>query len=85
MIILNTIAIGLESTYDVQWACESYDLGNATEQKTHWWLGASEEFFFGFYVSELAVRILAYEGLFFVGPDWQWNCFDTLVVRAVSP
>lgn len=84
LIFLNALFIGVTSDISVRSAIETYDTdsgdGMYTDAlKSGWWL-AVDLAFNGIFFFELVVRIMALEGRFCVGKDWQWNMFDALIV-----
>ena len=86
-ISVNTLCAAAEGSYGVVHAFERYDGRHDVAVRVSTapgWLEVVEECFFYFFAGEILLRIVAYQCLFFFGPDWRWNWFDTLVVSLVD-
>jgi len=84
LIFLNALFVGVTSDISVRSVIESYDSDSGASTytdtaKSGWWLAVDTGFNCVFFI-ELVTRILAFEGRFCVGRDWQWNIFDAAVV-----
>jgi len=81
VIALNSLYIGFSIDLSVQSALEGHDAGrqDLKVESSPWMMGV-DVVFNAFFVLELLVRFLAYQGEFFVGEEWRWNVFDVAVV-----
>lgn len=81
VIALNSLYIGFSIDLSVQSALEGHDAGrqDLKVESSPWMMGV-DVVFNAFFVLELLIRFLAYQGEFFVGEEWRWNVFDVAVV-----
>lgn len=86
VIILNTICIAIDGSYGIAYAFERYDsranVHSGSRPPT--WLQVADYCFLTIYFTELFVRVVAFQGLFLVGPGWRWNLFDLAVVLGAA-
>lgn len=84
VICLNALIIGVASHLSVRLAIENYDAGRPQqlnmEFETDGWLVVVDVVFNVIFLSELLLRLMAFEGQFCAGADWKWNMFDSVVV-----
>merc|ERR1719284_773490 len=83
LIFVNAVLIAVESGWSVQSSFDSYDAalrGEVLADSTPVWLKQADTTFVSIFFVELVLRLLAHEGLFFVGPAWKWNLFDFIVI-----
>eukprot|EP00928_Gymnodinium_smaydae_P035988 TRINITY_DN25236_c0_g1_i1.p1 TRINITY_DN25236_c0_g1~~TRINITY_DN25236_c0_g1_i1.p1 ORF type:complete len:675 (-),score=133.85 TRINITY_DN25236_c0_g1_i1:13-2037(-) len=71
LIILNSLVIGAETELKARGYFD-YDL----------YFILSDMFFCLLFSVELVLQLCAQGRVFFLGKDWKWNCFDTIVVSA---
>jgi len=87
LILMNALFIGISSDHILRMALENYAHGEGGNENSIWvlftgksvWIFVSEAFFTSAFLVELVLRLMAYEGEFFVGPHWGWNLFDMTV------
>jgi len=82
IICINALFIGITSDISVKNAIDDFDSQTASSEtalETQWVVVIDAIFCFIF-LFELGLRVMALEGEFFAGEDWQWNVFDAVVV-----
>jgi len=84
VIALNCLYIGLITHTYVQRAQEDYDARRGSSAQdpdldTPAWIIWLDAGFNAFFVGELLLRMLAYQGAFFAGDGWRWNVFDFVI------
>jgi len=83
MILLNVILIAYITNSTVKYSFDNFHLrqmGSTVEHRVPLFLEEIDFAFCIIFTVEVALRIAAFEVLFFVGPDMSWNIFDLLVV-----
>jgi len=79
MIFANAAFIGVSSDAMVKDSYDAFEGGNNSNTTSR--LIATVEICFNVaFIIELLLRVIALEGGFFVGPEWTWNIFDSVLV-----
>jgi len=82
-ILLNAVFIGLSSDYMMEKAITEFrNQDSFSEENRPTWMLVSDVLFNVIFVVELALRIVALEGQFLVGPEWRWNLMDVVLVMS---
>merc|ERR1712136_232364 len=80
------MGIAIDGSYGIAYAFERYDsranVHSGSRPPT--WLQVADYCFLTVYFTELFVRVVAFQGLFLVGPGWRWNLFDLTVVLGAA-
>jgi len=83
LILLNAVFIGITSDMSVKTSIESHEhqyAGVFADITMPVWAVAVDYIFNASFIAELIFRVIVLESRFFVGPDWRWNLFDTILV-----
>eukprot|EP00928_Gymnodinium_smaydae_P007925 TRINITY_DN12836_c0_g5_i1.p2 TRINITY_DN12836_c0_g5~~TRINITY_DN12836_c0_g5_i1.p2 ORF type:complete len:683 (+),score=147.78 TRINITY_DN12836_c0_g5_i1:2108-4156(+) len=89
LIMLNAVFIGAHTDHAVGTHLKRLELGSSVEEAKSdlvpEWIRIGDLSFMVLFTLELALRLLAYEGEYFTGPESRWNIFDlVLVITAIA-
>lgn len=82
-ILLNAVFIGVVSHLSMQCAMDQFDNESGTAGSTcreETWEATVDYVFTGIFLAELVLRMMAFEGMFWIGKDWVWNVLDLFLV-----
>lgn len=80
LILLNAAFIAWRTQRAVDLCLEFALSHGATSTEDSFAFVVVENCFNGVFTVELLMRLLAYEGAFFTGPEWKWNMLDMILV-----
>jgi len=83
LILLNAMFIGITSDISAKTSIESHDkqsVGVFDDIPMPQWAVFVDLIFNVAFITELVFRVVVLESRFFVGPEWRWNLFDTILV-----
>lgn len=83
VILLNALFIGVACDISVKASITSYEEGSGSQGvdlDTAGWFIAIDAVFNAVFLTELVLRMVAFEGEFCGGKEWRWNVFDACVV-----
>lgn len=86
VVVANTLCMAMESSHDVKHTFARFDAARDSDVRPPRdggigsWMVTLDTLFICMYSFEVFLRMLAWEGTFFLGPQSYWNCFDFFIV-----